>query len=136
MEETMNSNVTETSEKTPADMPETTHGGRVYRPPTDILETEDGVSLMLEMPGVGPDDVDITLEKRVLTINGRLNSPHPEKVELAYAEYGEGDYERSFTLSEDFDPDKIEASIANGVLTLSLARAEAAQPKKITVKAA
>jgi HSP20 family protein len=132
----MSNDVTQTTEKTPAAMPETTYGGRIYRPLTDILETPRGVSLMLEMPGVNPDDVDITLEKRVLTIRGRVPANRPEKVELAYAEYGEGDFERSFTLSEDSDPDKIEASMANGVLTVSLARAEAAQPRKIAVKTA
>jgi len=132
----MTNEVTQTSDKTLAETPETTHGGRIYRPLTDIVETPKGVSLMLEMPGVNPEDVDITLEKRVLTINGRVHGTQPEKVELVYAEYGEGDFERAFTLSEDFDPDKIEAAMANGVLTVTLPRAEAAQPKKIAVKVA
>jgi HSP20 family molecular chaperone IbpA len=136
MEDIMSNEVTQTSDKTLAEAPETTHGGRIYRPLTDIVETTDGVSLMLEMPGVNPEDVDITLEKRVLTINGRVRNTQPEKVQLAYAEYGEGDFERAFTLSEDFDPDKIEAAMANGVLTVTLPRAEAAQPKKIAVKVA
>ena len=90
---------------------------------------------MLEMPGVAIDDVDITLEKRVLTIRGRTSSVQSDKLRLAYAEYGEGDYERAFTLSEDFDPGRIEASMSNGVLTMRLPRSEAAQPKKIAVKA-
>jgi len=132
----MSNDVTQTANKTPAETPETTYGGRVYRPLTDIVETPQGVSLMLEMPGVRPEDVDITLEKRVLTISGRVHATQPEKVQLASAEYGEGDFERAFTLSEDFDPDKIEAAMANGVLTVALPRAEAAQPKKIAVKAA
>lgn len=91
---------------------------------------------MLEMPGVAAEDVDITLEKRVLTIRGKVRPTSPEKLQLAYAEHGEGDFERTFTLSEDFDPDKIEARVHNGVLTLTLPRAPEAQPKKITVKAA
>lgn len=132
----MSNEVTQTTDKTPAETPETTRGGRVYRPLTDIVETPQGISLMLEMPGVDPEDVDITLEKRVLTINGKVHAAQPEKLQLAYAEYGEGDFERAFTLSEDFDPDKIEAAMANGVLTVTLPRAEAAQPKKIAVKAA
>ena len=60
----------------------------------------------------------------------------PEKLRLAYAEYGEGDYERSFSLTDDFDPDKIEASMQDGVLTLLLPRAAAVLPKKITVTSA
>lgn len=132
----MTNDVTQASEKADTSAPETTRGGRVYRPITDIVETDNGVSLMLEMPGVAPDDVDITLEKRVLTIRGRVRQSRTDKLELAYAEYGEGDFERSFTMSEDFDPDRIEAEMRNGVLTLALPRAKAAQPKKITVRAA
>lgn len=122
--------------KRETDMPETTHGGRVYRPLADIVETGDGVQLMLEMPGVSRDDLDVTLEKRVLTIRGKVHPTAPDKLDLVHAEYGEGDYERSFSMSQDFDPDKIEASLSNGILTLTLPRAEAAKPKKIEVRAA
>lgn len=128
--------VTRTTEKTPAEAPETTHGGRIYRPITDIVETADGVTLMLEMPGVAADDVDVTLEKRVLTIQGKVRPTSIDSLDLAYAEYGEGDFERVFTMSDDFDPERIEAEVQNGVLTLRLPRAAAAQPRKITVKAA
>lgn len=123
-------------DKTAAETPETTTGGRIYRPLTDIVETDDGVTLMLEMPGVPAEDVDVTLEKRVLTVRGKIRNKTPEKLQLAYAEYGEGDFERAFTLSEDFDPDRIAAEVANGVLTLSLPRAAEAQPRKIAVKGA
>lgn len=124
-----------TTDKTPSDAPETTRGP-VYRPLTDIVETKDGVSLMLEMPGVSPDAVDVSLERRVLTIRGRVEPVRPEGLELVRAEYGEGDFERVFTMSETFDPDKIEAEMRNGVLIVTLPRAEAAQPKRISVKAA
>ncbi len=124
------------SDKREADMPETTHGGRVFRPMADIVETGDGVQLILEMPGVAPDDLEVTLENRVLTIRGRVHATAPEKLELVHAEYGEGDYERTFTMSDDFDPEKIEAALSDGVLTLTLPRAEAAKPRKIEVKAA
>lgn len=132
----MTNEVSQAAEKTPAEAPETTSGGRIYRPLTDIMETADGVTLMLEMPGVAASDVDVTLEKRVLTIRGKVHPTAPETLQLAYAEYGEGDFERSFTLSDDFDPDKIDASVVNGVLTLKLPRAAEAQPKKIAVKSA
>ncbi|RMF39468.1 MAG: Hsp20/alpha crystallin family protein [Alphaproteobacteria bacterium] len=132
----MSTAMSRSAEKTPTEAPETTSGGRVYRPLTDIVETDAGVSLMLEMPGVAADDVDITLEDRVLTIHGRTSTTRPEKFELAYAEYGEGDYERAFTMSEEFDPDRIRAEMHNGVLTVTLPRAEAAKPRKIAVKQA
>lgn len=131
----MTNDVTQTADKTPAEAPETTTGARLYRPLTDIVEREDRVTLMLEMPGVAPEDVDVTLESRVLTIRGKVRPTQPEKLQLAYAEYGEGDYERAFTLSDDFDPDKIDALVVNGVLTVTLPRAAEAKPKKIAVKA-
>ena len=131
----MSDAVTQGTDKTPAETPETTTGGRIYRPLTDIVETDEGVMLMLEVPGVTAEDVDVTLEKRVLTIRGRVRPTSPEKLQLAYAEYGEGDYERTFTLSDDFDPEKIGASASQGVLTVALPRAAEAQPRKITVKA-
>ena len=132
----MTNEVTQSRDKTPAELPETTQGGRIYLPLTDIVETGGGVSLMLEMPGVAPGDLDIMLEKRVLTIRGRVRPAQPDTLRLVYAEYGEGDYERAVTLSEDFDPERIQASLSNGVLTVTLPRSEATQPKKIAVKAA
>lgn len=122
------------TERQAAPAPETTRGARVYRPLADIVERDGAVSLMLEMPGVAPADVEITLEKRVLTIRGRATQGTPEKLQLAHAEYGEGDYERAFTLADDFDPDRIEAEMKNGLLTVTLPKAVAAQPKKISVK--
>nr|WP_318174381.1 Hsp20/alpha crystallin family protein [Brevundimonas aurantiaca] len=91
----MSTDITQATEKTPTDTPETIGGGRVYRPLTDIVETDQGVSMMLEMPGVGSDDVEITLENRVLTIRGKVEPMRPENLELAYAEYSEGDFERA-----------------------------------------
>lgn len=132
----MTSDMARATDKTPTDAPEPPGGGRIYRPLTDIVETDQGVSMMIEMPGVGPEDVEITLENRVLTIRGRVHPTRPETLELVHAEYGEGDFERAFTLSEDFDPDRIEAELRNGVLTLTLPRAPEAQPRKIAVRAA
>lgn len=132
----MSTDITQVTEKTPTDTPEAIGGGRIYRPLTDIVETDQGVSMMLEMPGVGSDDVEITLENRVLTIRDRVEPMPPENLELAYAEYDEGDFERAFTLSANFDPDRIEAEMRGGVLTLTLPRAPKAQPKRIAVKGA
>ncbi|MFP4405727.1 Hsp20/alpha crystallin family protein [Rhodosalinus sp.] len=132
----MANEVTPSTDKTPAETPETTTGGRIYRPLADIVETDEGVTLMLDMPGVAPDDVDITLEQRVLTIRGKVRATRPETLQLTHAEYGEGDFERAFTLSDDFDPEKIGASVSLGVLTVTLPRAPEAKPRKIAVTAA
>ena len=126
-----------TSEQTQSpESGESARGVPIFRPRTDIVEAQGGVTLMLEMPGVRPDDVDISLERRILTIRGRAQSFRPEEYRLTYAEYDEGDFERAFTLSEDLDPERIEAELRNGVLTLTLPRAEAAKPKRISVKGA
>ncbi len=119
----------------PREAAESTRGVPVYRPLTDIRETGQSVVLTLEMPGVGSDGIDIDLERRVLTIRGRGRLLAPEGYRRVYAEYGEGDYERVFTLSEAIDESAIRAEMANGVLTLTLPRAEAAKPRRIEVKA-
>jgi HSP20 family molecular chaperone IbpA len=114
---------------------ESTRGMPVFRPLTDIRDTGQGIELTLEMPGVGPGDVDIDLERRVLTVRGRGRVTAPEGFRQVYAEYREGDYERTFTLSDEIDEGAIQADMANGVLTLRLPRAEAAKPRRIEVKA-
>jgi HSP20 family protein len=115
---------------------ETARGAAVYRPIADIVERDDGVVVQIEMPGVSSDDVEISVERRVLTVRGRGRVTAPEGFRCVYAEYGEGDYERAFTLSQDIDEGRIAAEMRHGVLTLILPRAEAAKPRKIEVKAA
>lgn len=131
----MTNEVSQAVDKTPAETPETTTGGRLYRPLTDIVETADGVTLMLEMPGVASSDVELEFERGVLTVKGRTKGTNPENYRLAYAEYGEGDYERVFTVSDDLDASKIKAEMRNGVLTVSVPRAAKAKPQRIAVKA-
>lgn len=113
-----------------------TRATNVYRPNSDIYEDENHIVLVTDMPGVAPGDVDVTLEQRVLTIRGRLGVERPEGYRAIYSEYGEGNYERAFTLSEDIDQDHIEANHKDGVLTLKLPKAERAKTKKIQVKTA
>lgn len=108
----------------------------IYLPNTDIYETEDHVVLVADMPGVAPGDVDVTLERRVLTIRGRVPAEGHAGYRRVYAEYGEGAFERVFTLSEEVDRDHIEASHKNGVLTLKMPKAETAKTRRIDVKAA
>lgn len=108
----------------------------VYVPPTDIYETKDAIVLLAEMPGVASDGIDITLERQVLTIRGRGAAETHAGYRQVYAEYSEGDYERSFTLSTAIDQDRIEASQKDGVLRLVLPKAEAAKPRKIALRTA
>src|SRR5215472_1501045 len=107
----------------------------VFLPPADIYETRDSIVVLAEMPGVAPDGVDITLERRVLTIRGRSTTGDHAGYQRVYNEYADGDYERVFTLSENIDRDRIEATLKEGVLHLVLPKAEAARARKIELKA-
>jgi len=101
-------------------MPERTRERPVFSPRTDIFETEDHVVLVAEMPGVAEKAVEVTLENDVLTIRGNTEEPAFEGMRLAYAEYRTGDYQRSFVLGDKVAADRIEASMKNGILRLSL----------------
>jgi len=108
----------------------------VFMPPADIYETKDSIVLLAEMPGVASEGVDISLERRVLTIRGRSATNEHGGYQRVYNEYSDGDYERVFTLSENIDRDRIEATLKDGVLQLVLPKAEAAKARKIELKSA
>ena len=114
---------------------ERTRASRVYVPKVDIFSDEQGIVVLADMPGVDEQNVDILLEKDVLTISGFATINEPEGFELSYAEYGVGDFRRTFTLMEEVDRDKIEASISDGVLRVYLPKAPEAQTRKIAVQA-
>ncbi len=132
----MSTDVTRAPERNPAEAaPEATRSRPVWRPLTDIVETKDGIQVIVELPGVSPQDVDLTVEKRVLTIRARAQTIEPERLRLVHAEYQPGDFERAFTFSDEFDLERIDAQMKNGVLTLTVPRTEATRPKSITIKA-
>ena len=106
----------------------------VFLPPADIYETKDSIVVLAEMPGVPPEGVDLTLERRVLTIRGRSAAGDPAGYQRVYNEYTDGDYERVFTLSENMDRDRIEARLKDGVLHLVLPKAETAKARRIELK--
>lgn len=108
----------------------------MLRPDVDVTESGDRVVVVADIPGVAPDDVDISVERRVLTITARANAPQPEGFRQIHAENPAAGYERAFTLSEDIDEDRIEATVADGVLTLVLPKAEKARSRRIDVKTA
>jgi HSP20 family protein len=114
---------------------ESTRNAPVFIPPADIYETTEALFLSLEMPGVEAGSLNITLDKRVLTISGRSHSSAPEGYSLSHHEYRDGNYERAFTLSEAIDGDRIEAELKDGVLRLKLPKSQPAPAKTINVKA-
>ncbi len=112
---------------------EKTVPARYYIPNTDIFETDDALTLVMEMPGVERKDVDIRLEDDVLRVEGRIDFAKYEGLEPVYTEYNVGSYARAFTLSDKIDQDKISAELADGVLTLTLQKAREAMPKRIAI---
>lgn len=111
---------------------ETTHGGTVFTPQVDILESEDELTLQADMPGVDLEGVDIHFEHGELTLHGRV-APREDGVQFMYREYDVGDFHRSFKIGSAIDSSKIAAQLADGVLTVHLPKSEAVKPRKIAV---
>ena len=115
---------------------ERTKSVKVFIPLVDICETKDAIVLLADMPGVDERSVDITLEKNVLTLSGKVEPAAHGGYRAAYTEYEAGYYESAFTLSDEIDRDGIEASVKDGVLKLILPKAEPVRLRKISVKSA
>jgi HSP20 family protein len=106
---------------------------RVFVPTTDILEDEKSLTVVMEMPGVSKEAVDINLQDRVLTVEGRIDFSKYEQLQPVYTEYNIGNFSRRFSLSNSIDQDRIQADMKDGVLTLTLPKVEEAKPRKIAV---
>jgi HSP20 family protein len=113
---------------------ERTRGERVYRPYVDIVETSEELTLVADVPGAKSDAIDIDFEDGVLTIYGRVEPRYGENVNFLLREYGTGDFQRTFRVSEHINASGIHAEYADGVLTVHLPKVEAAKPRKIEVK--
>lgn len=109
---------------------------KATRPAVDIYENADTVTLYADMPGVSADSLDIQVENNLLTIEANAQIELADDMKAVYAENRIARYRRSFTLSNKLDQDKIQASVNNGVLTLTIAKSEAAKPRKIEIKTA
>lgn len=107
---------------------------RAWMPAVDVRETEEGLRLDVELPGLSSEDVDITVENRVLTIRGErkfevgVDRDSYHRIERAY-----GAFSRSFTLPTNVSADEVAASFADGVLTIAIPKAEEARPRKIAI---
>ena len=112
---------------------EGTRLGPVFIPAVDIIETQDEIIVLADMPGVDSKNVDIDLKENQLTLRGRIDPVVSEKENSLYNEFGWGDYLRTFTLSNLINQEKIAAKMDQGVLRLTLPKAEKMKPKKITV---
>lgn len=115
---------------------ETTRGMPAATPLTDIYETDAALVLLVELPGVGPDTVNVSLDGRTLTITGEAGDHPPTGYSLTHEEFRPAHYERAFTLAESYDDDDVQAAMKDGVLTLTIAKTPKRRTRKIQVQRA
>jgi HSP20 family protein len=112
---------------------ESTMPARLFLPQTDIFETSEALTLVLEMPGVDKGSVEVKVESDVLNIEGRVDFSNYDGLQPLYTEYNVGHYARSFRLSSKIEQEGISAELKDGVMTLVLPKAEKAKARKIKV---
>ncbi len=106
-----------------------------WAPAVDVAEGEESYTVKMELPGVNKDDVKITLESNVLTIRGDKKAENEVKEKNYHrTERSYGSFQRSFTLPTTVKNDRIDAVYKDGILTVTLPKAEEAKPKQIEVK--
>ena len=112
---------------------EKTVPARYYVPNTDIHETEDALTVFMELPGVEKKDLSIDLENDTLRVDARIDFSKYEGLDPLYTEYNVGHFTRAFTLSSKIDQQQISAQLEDGVLTLTLKKSQEAMPRKIAI---
>jgi HSP20 family molecular chaperone IbpA len=113
---------------------EKTVPGRFYVPYSDIYETDEALTVLMEMPGVEREGVSIALENDVLRVEGKIDFSKYEGMEPVYTEFNVGHYTRSFALSGKIDRERIGAQLEDGVLVLTLPKGKEAQPRRIAIQ--
>ena len=122
-----------TTKTTAESAAERTRSGCCYRPNVDIIEQQDELLVLADVPGAGSESIDVKFEDGTLEIYAAVAPRQDETQSYLLREYGLGDYYRTFQVSESIDAAKISAHYADGVLTLRLPKAEALKPRKIAV---
>jgi len=124
--------------------PEGPWGGRLSgmehllrAPEADVTENDQGIRVMVELPGLRPEDVEVSLENNILTVSGEKREERREedrnhRWHLSERRYGR--FSRSFVLPRDVEQDRIEAGFENGVLTVSVPKSERAKPRRIEIR--
>lgn len=102
-------------------------------PATDILEMEDGFHILMDLPGVKPEDLHIDIEESELSIKAVSSYAESESSRKMHSEFGPATFKRTFTLSDMVDRENVKAELKNGVLKLHLPKAEAMKPRRIQI---
>jgi HSP20 family protein len=106
----------------------------VLRPPVDIFENSDGITLVADMPGVSRERLNIRVDKDALLVEGDAAVEMPEGMDALYADVRSTRYRRSFALSSELDTDAIDASIKDGVLSVRIPKRAEVRPRRIDVR--
>jgi len=114
-------------------VPQTPENEAVYAPRVDIREDADCFTVVADMPGADEKSVEATVQKRVLTLEGWARSDKPQGLEALGQEFGMGRYRRNFALPEAVDPERIQARMKNGVLTVTIPKKEEVKARKIQI---
>ena len=109
-----------------------TREGPYFEPAADIFETADALTLVADLPGTDPQDIQTDLRDNLLTITATVK-PLPERWKPVYEEYSIGHFMRQFRLGQQIDQSKITAQLRDGVLTLTLPKVDTARPRQINV---
>jgi HSP20 family molecular chaperone IbpA len=108
----------------------------VLRPPVDIFEDAEGITIEADMPGVSKERLHVQVDANTLLIEGEVQIDLPEAAEAVYADIRSTRFSRSFTLSNELESDKIEARLKDGVLRLRIPKHPEQVPRRIEVRAA
>lgn len=104
-------------------------------PPVDVFENDNAITLLADLPGVGREQLHVRVDGDNLVIEATATTAGPENMELVYGEAQVPAYRRQFTLSRELDAGRIEAQLKDGVLRLTIPKAEEARPRRIQVQA-
>jgi HSP20 family molecular chaperone IbpA len=104
------------------------------RPPVDIFEDAEGVTLLADLPGVSKERLNVRVERDALVIEGDVQIELPEGMEALYADVRATHYQRRFALSDELEAEKIEASLKDGVLTVHVPKRAEMKPRRIEVR--
>ncbi len=103
-------------------------------PRVNIYDTGDAIEILAELPGLSKDDINVRIQGNYLEINGNRKPETPEGYSAHRVERGSASFSRSFTLPVEVDADRAEATLKDGLLTLTLPKSEAAKPKQIAIQ--
>ena len=107
---------------------------RFVVPPVDVFENESSITLLADLPGVARDQLHVRVDGDNLVLEATASTTGPEDMELVYGEAQVPNYRRQFTLSRELDTGRIEAQLRDGVLKLTIPKAEEARPRRIQVQ--